>query len=43
MTVNGESRITWDISDRERRIMRKLGRNPGEDDSAADLQGIMET
>ena len=42
VTVNGESRIAWAISDRERRIMRKLGRKPGEDDPPEDLRGIME-
>jgi hypothetical protein len=42
VTVNGESRIAWAISDRERLIMRKLGRKPGDDDPPEDLRGIME-
>lgn len=42
VTVNGESRIAWGISDRERRIMRKLNRRDGADDPD-DLHGIVET
>lgn len=42
MTVNGGSRIAWEISDRERRIMRKLNRKGGADEPGEDLHGIME-
>jgi hypothetical protein len=30
VSVNGESRIAWGISERERAIMRRLGQEGGE-------------
>ena len=41
MIVNGECRIAWAISERERRIMRQLSRTGSADDPDQDLRNFM--